>query len=293
MVFGLLSLLGIVSALSVLVPGFVLLTLIREVKAPTLRNLSIILASFAILHGLYHILLLYMLAGIASFVDLATVIILIFLGVYYGQRVAGSFFAILALPDVARDLVPVGLFVALILFIRLAIKSKSIRSLQAQLSIFLSIWIVAELLRSLILLGVIEASPILVLLGVAVHTVSMAAFGFFILFRFYRLSARSGQRLPEEERNFDAIMRNSIQRGLRELLGDNTARAVEFHLDSSIAFLNIRQYTNSLEKIFKDGSQVLEMKFAETLYADLGLAFEKKENYRLPDYVNDARKKKG
>ena len=91
---------------------------------------------------------------------------------------------------IARNLVPAGLIVALILFLVLAIRSKTIGSLQAELSIFLSIWVVAELLRALGILNLIGTSPTLQLITFTIHTLAMVAFGFFILFRFYRVSTR-------------------------------------------------------------------------------------------------------
>ncbi|MBI3023911.1 MAG: hypothetical protein HYU03_06370 [Thaumarchaeota archaeon] len=91
---------------------------------------------------------------------------------------------------IARNLVPPGLIVALVLFLALAIRSKTIGSLQAELSIFLTIWVVAELLRVLGILNLIGTSPTLQLITVTIHTLSMVAFGLFILFRFYRVSKR-------------------------------------------------------------------------------------------------------
>lgn len=91
---------------------------------------------------------------------------------------------------IARNLVPAGLIVALILFLVLAIRSRTIGSLQAELSIFLSIWVVAELLRALGVLNLIGTSPTFQLITFTIHTLSMVAFGLFILLRFYRVSTR-------------------------------------------------------------------------------------------------------
>jgi hypothetical protein len=89
---------------------------------------------------------------------------------------------------VSRLIVPFGLVVALALFGSSAIRSKTLRSLPAQLSVFVIIWVVAELLRSLLLFDVIRASPELQLVGLVIHTVSMIAFGLFIVTRYYRHS---------------------------------------------------------------------------------------------------------
>lgn len=92
--------------------------------------------------------------------------------------------------ETARNIVPFGLVIALILLVRLGIKAKSVRSLQAELSIFLTVWVVAELLRSLFVLGVIGATPDLQFFGLLIHTASMTAFGVFLMVRYYSVSRR-------------------------------------------------------------------------------------------------------
>jgi hypothetical protein len=110
--------------------------------------------------------------------------------------VAVSFF-LLTLPATAGYVVPIALAIAFILFAWLGIKSKTIRSLQAQLAIFILIWDVAELLRSLLLLKVINASASLQLLGLEIHTAAMVSFGVFIILRFYRAATSASNTPPE------------------------------------------------------------------------------------------------
>jgi small-conductance mechanosensitive channel len=153
--------------------------------------LTIILASFAIIHGFYHLSYLVGWGSVAPFIDLGSALILVLLGMYYSNRIISASLFLIALPDVASDLVPIALIIALVIFVSLAIKSKSIRSLQAQLSIFLIIWIVAELLRALLVIGLISTTPALELLGFEIHTASMVLFGLFLLVRFYVVTSRA------------------------------------------------------------------------------------------------------
>jgi hypothetical protein len=207
------TVLGVVSGLSVTIPGIVLLFRFGKIKLPSLRNLTAILASFAILHGLYHFSLLAGLTDVGFVLDFLTSVILVVLAVYYTQRVVGAGLSLLAFSDISdalRNFVPVMLVVAFVLFARLAIKSKSLSSLQSQVSVFLMIWIVAELLRALLDIGMIAATPALQLLGFEIHTVAMVAFGGFLLFRFYSVDSRS-KALPadwmaegRERKNTDA-----------------------------------------------------------------------------------------
>ena len=79
--------LGITSAIAVLIPGVALLAFFRSVKIPTLRNLTLILGLFCIFHGAYHLLFLVDLPQIGNIVDLVTVGLLVFLGIYYNVQV--------------------------------------------------------------------------------------------------------------------------------------------------------------------------------------------------------------
>lgn len=194
------TILGLVSGLSVIIPGVVLLVGFRKIKVAPLRNMTLILASFAILHGLYHFSALEGLTSVSFLLDFLTSVILVVLAAYYSERVLGAGLFLLVFSDVSdtlRNFVPVMLVIALILFARLAFKSKGLSSLQSQLSIFLIIWIIAELLRALLNLGLIAATSALQLLGFEIHTVAMVAFGVFLLFRFYRVASR-GKSIPAD-----------------------------------------------------------------------------------------------
>jgi hypothetical protein len=191
------DILGIIDALAVIIPGVLLLALIRGVKVSTLRNLTLILSGFAILHGFYHISYLVGWYSIAPFIDLASAVVLVCLGLYYTNRVLAVSLFLITIPEGAALLVPVVLGIAIIIFAWLALKAKSVSSLQAQLSIFLIIWAVAELLRALLLIGVISATAQNVLIGLEVHTVAMLAFGFFMIFRYYRVASKA-TKIPKD-----------------------------------------------------------------------------------------------
>ncbi len=197
MAIDLFTALDLASAFAVIIPGVVLLSLIRGIKVASLRNMTILLSAFSILHGFYHLSYLTSYYDYAPFLDLATALILVALGMYYTNRIVAFSLFLIALPDAATYLVPVALAIAFILFARLAIVSKSIRTLQAQLSIFILIWIAAELLRSLLLLNVFSASLALQTFGLEVHTVAMIAFGVFMLSRYYSAATNPHNESPD------------------------------------------------------------------------------------------------
>jgi hypothetical protein len=80
--------LGVISAVAVLIPGLILLWYIPGMKIRVLRNLSILLASFAILHGVYHLLLIGNLSVIGNPLDLVTAVLVMLVGLYYAVKVA-------------------------------------------------------------------------------------------------------------------------------------------------------------------------------------------------------------
>jgi hypothetical protein len=97
------------------------------------------------------------------------------------------------------------------------------------------------------------------------------------------------QEKPSEA--FNSVLKRSIQEGIASVVGHQTAVAVEFYVDPTMASKNIIQYTASLEKMFTLGSKLIEERCAQILYHNMGLSFDKHENYDLSKYVEDAKKK--
>jgi hypothetical protein len=90
---------------------------------------------------------------------------------------------------------------------------------------------------------------------------------------------------------FNSVLKRSVQEGITSVVGRQTAIAVEFYLDPSIASKDIVRYTQSLEKMFKLGAKLIEERCAQSLYNNMGLDFQKRDDYKLSNYVEDAKKK--
>ncbi len=73
----------------------------------------------------------------------------------------------------------IGVTVAAIIFARLAYKSKSPRSLQFQLSVFILLWAASEMPHILGTIGLIDDTAY-VTFGLAFHFISMAFFAIFV-----------------------------------------------------------------------------------------------------------------
>ena len=181
--------------------------------------------------------------------------------------------------QLARKLVPLGLVVALVIFASMALKARTLWSFRAQLSIFVLIWIAAELPRSLIVAGLVNFSADLSLFGLEAHTVSMVAFGVILVYRFFRLPTGKTQLLK------------AIDEGLREALGDSPAKAIEFYVEPAIATVSIEGYTRALRRIFKVGSDVIEKRIAAKFCGSIGVEFVEKPGYDLAQYIREAQSK--
>lgn len=173
-----------------------------------LRKLVLILTIFILVHSVYHIV------GFFGFTILAegifeplSVAVLIFFGISYSgmtksknlhvgktMAVAWNPVIILLLVD---NLTLVLLLIAVGIFMWLALLSKSIRTFQFQISIFIIIWTLGELAGILNESGIIVLSPLQGNIGLEIHVLSMFLFSIMLWLRFY-YSNRSGKKMIED-----------------------------------------------------------------------------------------------
>ncbi len=90
--------------------------------------------------------------------------------------------------------------------------------------------------------------------------------------------------------SFPDILRRSIREGIAATVGRDTATAVEFYVDSSLAVKDITAYRMSLERLFSTESKIIEERCALALYSNLGLEFKATSGFKLDDYVKAAMK---
>ena len=89
------------------------------------------------------------------------------------------------------------LFGSLVIFAWLAVKSKSIRSFQFQISVFIAIMVVGELVQLLSSNGLMKLPSAFEGIGFLIHVGSMIFFSLMIWLRYYS-SKRSGKKMIEE-----------------------------------------------------------------------------------------------
>ena len=93
------------------------------------------------------------------------------------------------------------LFIGIAVFSSLAVETRKIKSFQFQISLFIVIWVVGEIIDLLQGLGVIE-SILPSDLGIEIHLMSMIFFCGMILVRFY-LAKQSGKTVIDNFQDFE------------------------------------------------------------------------------------------
>jgi hypothetical protein len=135
-----------------------------------------------------------------------SVAILIYFGIIYyelaipknlGTKSMASIWSPVTLLFVMNNITTIMLFGALGIFVWIAIISKNVRTFQFQISIFIIIWILGEIVGILRDSGIIVLSTIQGDIGLEIHVVSMFFFSIMLWLRFY-YSQRSGRKIIED-----------------------------------------------------------------------------------------------
>jgi hypothetical protein len=172
-----------------------------------LKKLTLILTVFILIHAVYHVFgfLGYSILAEGVFQPLS-VITLIFFGIVYSGFIkpknVGTKHMVMALNPAIfllfiNNITIILLLIALGIFVWQVSRSKSIRSFQFQISIFLVVWILGEIVGNLEDNGIIVFPAIQGNIGLEIHVVSMVLFGLMLWLRFY-YSERSGRKMIED-----------------------------------------------------------------------------------------------
>ena len=198
--------LHLVSAILILLAAVVPVYLTVRLR-DNLRKLVLVLTIFILVHAVYHIVGFFGLTILAEGVfEPLSVAILIFFGIVYSGMTRPKYLGaknstamvwtpgtLLLLMD---NITTALLFVALGIFVWLAVLSKNIKTFQFQISIFIIIWIFGEIAGILRDSGIISLSVLQGDVGLEIHVVSMFFFSMLLWVRFY-YSQRSGRRMIE------------------------------------------------------------------------------------------------
>ena len=176
-----------ISAIIILASSAVPIYLTIKLK-DNLKKLTLILTVFILIHAVYHVF------GFLGYSLLAE-------GVFQPLSVMALNSGIFLL--FMNNITIILLLIALAIFVWQAARSKSIRSFQFQISIFLVIWIFGEIVGNLEDNGIIVFPALQGNIGLEIHVVSMVLFGLMLWLRFY-YSERNGKKMIED---VDATLR--------------------------------------------------------------------------------------
>jgi len=201
-----------ISAIIILASSAVPIYLTIRLK-DNLKKLTLLLTVFILIHAVYHVF------GFLGYSPLAegvfqplSVITLIFFGIVYSgftkPKNVGTKNMVMALnPGIfllfMNNITIILLLIALGIFVWQAARSKNIRGFQFQISIFLVIWILGEIVGSLEDNGIIVFPALQGNIGLEIHVVSMVLFSLMLWLRFY-YSEKSGKKMIED---VDATLR--------------------------------------------------------------------------------------
>jgi hypothetical protein len=175
-----------VSAIAIFLAAVVPIYLTLKLK-DNLRRLTLILTIFILTHAIFHV------TGFLGFNFLAegvfepiSVAVLIFFGIAFSgytkaAKISMKRMAVVWTPAtlfliIMSNITVILLLVALGVFVWLVARSKSIRSFQFQMSIFLVVWILGEIAGSLQDNRIIVFTALQGDIGLEIHVVSMVFF---------------------------------------------------------------------------------------------------------------------
>jgi len=195
-----------ISAIIILASSAVPIYLTIKLK-DNLKKLTLILTVFILIHAVYHVFgfLGYSILAEGVFQPLS-VITLIFFGIVYSgftkPKNVGTRNMVMALNSgifllFMNNITIILLLIALGIFVWQVSRSKSIRSFQFQMSIFLVVWILGEIVGNLKDNGIIVFPALQGNIGLEIHVVSMVLFGLMLWLRFY-YAERSGKKMIED-----------------------------------------------------------------------------------------------
>jgi hypothetical protein len=203
-----------ISAMAIFLAAVVPIYLTLRLKG-NLRRLTLTLTIFILTHAIYHIAGYFGFNFLAGVFEPLSVIALILFGItLLGftntttskasiRNMSIGWSAATVFLIIASNITLILLLVALVIFVWLILRSMNVRSFQFQMSIFLIIWILSEIIGSLQDSGIIIFPVLQGDIGLEIHTVSMIFFSVMLWLRFI-YSETSNKRTIED---LDAAMR--------------------------------------------------------------------------------------
>lgn len=193
---------GVVILLAAAIPIYLTIRLKNN-----LRKLTAMLSIFILIHAVYCWLDFFGSDLLSDgIIEPLSAAVLVFFGIsYYGvakqRKVSIKNMVVVWNPGtfllLMNNVTVILLLGALSIFVWLAARSRDIRSFQFQISIFIVIWVLGQVIGILQDSGIIELSPLLDDIALEIHVVSLVFLSIMLWVRFY-YSERSGKRMIED-----------------------------------------------------------------------------------------------
>ena len=172
--------------------------------------------------------------------------------------------------------------VSFVVITYLAAKTRNRRTFQFEMFLFAVVLVAAEVPRVIYSLGVIDLDA-LSTVGLGIHSVSMVIIAGFVALR-VRGFVRTSQDLRTD---FKGVVQGAIDDGLVSSIGETTAKAMNFYVQSQIAISDPNGYSKSLGKIFGSGSGVLLDAIVRNICA--ATKIDRREGMTLADAIEAGR----
>jgi hypothetical protein len=183
----------------------------------------------------------------------------------------------------------VSLFLILastVLIVYLNLRIRNIRTFQFEILLFTIILVAAEIPRTLYSLKVIDLdflSPT----GLEIHSVSMVILALFVSYRtvgFFR-----GRQITAMAGTYEEVLLSSIREALVGGLGETSAKALDFYLDSRILLTDPVEYERSMSKFLGPGSKPVIEHLLDKVCSTAGI--ERSSVHSLEQCLAEARRK--
>jgi hypothetical protein len=95
--------------------------------------------------------------------------------------------------------------------------------------------------------------------------------------------------MSEDSKNFEKLLMDAINDGLKKVFGEDTAKSVVFYIDPHIALADADNYARSVQKLFGQGSTVVLVAILDSLQTKAGV--EKSDSKSFGESVARLREK--
>jgi hypothetical protein len=155
-----------------------------------------------------------------------------------------------------------------VLVVYLNFRVRNIRTFQFEMLLFTIVLVAAEIPRTLYSLGVVDLdllSPV----GLEIHSVSMVILALFVSYR--TVGFFKGRQITAMAGTYEEVLLSSIREALVDGLGETSAKALDFYLDSRILITDPAEYERSTAKFLGPGSKPIMEHLLDKMCSTAGI----------------------